>query len=296
MWQVLQLSSRLKFRWQLNQINLTNNIERNKKVGFYISVSIHALMALVFFVLLAWTAPDPPIPEYGIEFSMAIGAESAAKRSPMEEEEVVPLNEEASEEMHEVLPLEAPKEQEVESSDEVEPEPIETIDEISPDIVEEAKPTISESIQEDIKEVEVEQIEPEQKEEVEASEENIESEEVKKVDPVIEDRAIMKGSDVDGESEKGTSQGSSLNLSGWDWDFKPTPNDTSEENGKIVFQITVDDEGEILKIITIEKTVSPVVEKIYKEAVMDLTFSKTADNRSAAISSVGKITFIIQSK
>ena len=124
--------------------------------------------------------------------------------------------------------------------------------------------------------------------------ESTEKEEEKKVDePKIDDRAIFKK--VDDGAGSGN-KGASLDLTGWDWDFKPDPNDKSTENGMIVFQIVIDDEGEIIGVKTLEKTISPVVEKIYRDAVMELTFSKTSDNRTVAATSTGKITFIIQSK
>lgn len=78
------------------------------------------------------------------------------------------------------------------------------------------------------------------------------------------------------------------------WDFKPQPKDTSDESGKIVFEIKIDDRGDIISIKTIEKTVSPTVEAIYKAEVEKLTFSKT-DNLPPASQSIGRITFLIKS-
>src|SRR5690606_20927916 len=40
---------------------------------------------------------------------------------------------------------------------------------------------------------------------------------------------------------KGKANGGSLEMAGWQWDFLPKPNDTSNENGKIVFQSTIGD-------------------------------------------------------
>jgi protein TonB len=51
-----------------------SEIERNKdkRVGWAVSASIHALIILLFFLINAWTAPDPPLPEYGIELNFGI--------------------------------------------------------------------------------------------------------------------------------------------------------------------------------------------------------------------------------
>ena len=86
-----------------------------------------------------------------------------------------------------------------------------------------------------------------------------------------------------------------LELPGWKWDVAPNPNDTTEEFGKIVFEIRVDESGEIISLQTVEKTISPIAEKIYMESLRDLTFSKTSAKPSVPVS-VGKITFIIVPK
>jgi protein TonB len=89
--------------------------------------------------------------------------------------------------------------------------------------------------------------------------------------------------------------GPSLDLAGWRWDFVPNPNDNSKENGRIVFEIRVDDNGEVIGVRTLEKTVSPAVEQLYRREVEKLTFSPTSNSIPAPIST-GKITFIIRSK
>ncbi|MDX2189828.1 MAG: hypothetical protein SFY32_08180 [Bacteroidota bacterium] len=94
----------------------------------------------------------------------------------------------------------------------------------------------------------------------------------------------------------GGSGGASLDMAGWKWAKIPKVNDEDEdEKGKIVFQVTIDDEGEIVDVKTIEKTVSSATERLYKQEVERLTFVKT-DNKTPATRSVGRITFIIRSR
>ena len=88
--------------------------------------------------------------------------------------------------------------------------------------------------------------------------------------------------------------GTLLELPGWTWDAIPQPQDDSDESGKIVLQITIDEFGEIIAVKTLEKTISPLVEAIYKEALTKLTFSKTDDTLAYAPTSTGKVTFILQ--
>lgn len=90
------------------------------------------------------------------------------------------------------------------------------------------------------------------------------------------------------------SVGAVLEIVGWTWDTVPQPQDDTEESGKIVFEITIDDLGEVVAVKTLEKTVSPVVEQIYKDALIALTFSRTADNASGTQNSTGKVTFILK--
>ena len=90
--------------------------------------------------------------------------------------------------------------------------------------------------------------------------------------------------------------GTWLELPGWVWDTVPEPKDNSDESGKIVFQITIDEFGEVITVKTLEKTISPLVEVIYKEALTKLTFSKTDDTLTYASTSTGKVTFILQVK
>lgn len=99
-----------------------------------------------------------------------------------------------------------------------------------------------------------------------------------------------------GDGKGGSGGGASLDLAGWKWDGKPVVKDDNEdENGKIVYEITIDDQGELIKIKMLETTVSPAIEKIYRKEVEKLSFSKT-DNKAPASTATGKITFIIKVK
>ncbi len=94
--------------------------------------------------------------------------------------------------------------------------------------------------------------------------------------------------------ESGTS-GASLQMAGWVWDSKPDPKDNSDETGKIVYMITIDDEGYITNISLQSSTVTPAVERLYRQSVERLSFSKTSEYKPAPTSS-GTITFLIQTK
>ncbi len=115
----------------------------------------------------------------------------------------------------------------------------------------------------------------------------IQQEEGKK--ETIDERGLYK-------AHQGKQAGALLELVGWVWDTIPAPQDNTDESGKIVFEIKIDELGEVIAVKTLEKTVTPLVEKIYKDALTELTFSKTADNTVYAPVSVGKVTFILRTK
>ena len=269
---------------------------------------------IVFLFILAWKAPDPPLPEYGIELNFGISDAGTGDIQPQ-----TPPNENTSEE--EAAPEELPQEtteeivEPVETAEEVTESPqevVETVDNVqeSPDVVpdtpqEEPRPVVEEEQKEEEQRpvtTPTENEEPVKPEDGAQGDEG-ESEEAE---------AANQGDNMDETGDEGDPQGSldsralygnpgggggsSLDMAGWMWDFKPEPEDTSSETGRLVFEIKIDDQGEILSVRRLESTVSPTVEKIYRQEVEQLTFSKTSDNALVAPISTGRITFVIRSK
>ena len=258
-------------------------------------MAVQLVLLVLFYFLVAWKAPNPPIPEYVIELGFTTSAGASSSTPPPESTEEEPIIEEEIVE-EEQQPLEEIVETESEEQVETEAETVEEVvtEEVeSPVKVEEAKPKPVEAEPVDKPTEKIEEAKKEEKptekpvEETDTGEGQGEEEE----EPVIDQRAIY-GSQ--GNSE-GNSEGASLSLAGWVWDFKPKPDDTSDQTGKIVYRIVVDNDGYLVKIEVVTSTVSPVVERKYRQAVEKLTFSKTVDNNAAALSN-GSITFIITSK
>ncbi len=92
----------------------------------------------------------------------------------------------------------------------------------------------------------------------------------------------------------GSSQGVALNISGWGMGSRPQINDDSDESGKIVFELKVDDSGDIISIRVKETTVSQSVVEVYKRAVSRMKLVPKSDNVPPV--STGTLTFIIKSK
>lgn len=284
-----------------------NKENKNKKIGMAVSIGIHAIVALIFIFIMAWREPNPPYPEYGIVLNFGMDQTASGDVQPEEApaEEVDTEEETQSEEA-----IEDPVEEAVEESIE---EPVE-------EVVEETAVTTQESpvtVPEEKEEKKVEKPKEEKKETVQkpTEEKAEEKTEEKKADvtyPAKENTSTPSQGDKTGTGDQGDPEGelderalygkqgggggSSLNMEGWNWDWIPKPQDTSSENGIIKFEIKVNADGEVVSVRTIERSVSPAVEKVYKSEVEKLTFSRKTSFGNPPPFSTGTITFVIKSK
>lgn len=270
--------------------------KKNKTIGLVSTVGVHLLLLAFFFFVLAWKEPDPPLPEYGIELNFGLEQVGTGETPQPQKTEVV---EEEPEEIQE--PEEEIEEVVEEQPEPVAPEPVEEVEEPTEVQPEESPAPVEEAPKPQPKAV-------------------VEKKPVEKTTPPKEvaekpkeaKNTANQGDDADkvgdkGEEEgkidaraiygaKGADKGASLQMTGWNWDYIPRPDDQSSESGKIVFQITIDGDGYVTRVVTVEKTVSPAVEKVYREEVERLTFSPTSENTKIAPLSTGKITFIIRAR
>ncbi len=92
----------------------------------------------------------------------------------------------------------------------------------------------------------------------------------------------------------GSTQGVALNVSGWGMGSRPIVNDDSNEAGKIVFELKVDDTGDIISVRVKESTVSQSVVELYKRAVSKMKLVPKSENVPAV--STGTLIYIIKSK
>ena len=305
--------------------------KKNQRIGMGVSIGIHGLLLILFFLIMAWREPDPPVPEYGIELNFGLEAVGSGEIQPEQpsatpqliEEQIISeeIIEEPAEETVEEVPVEEiPEQQEPEIIEEQIIDDSEMED--SPDLIEPVETQPDPPVEQDIEPEVVEETTPEPEEE-EVVEEQPVARNDNASETVVEGQGTSEeadsdaetssqGDDADVEGDKGDPKGTLdsralygtygggggplLELTGWIWDFAPDPKDTSNENGRIVFEIKIDDMGEIISVRTLEKTVSPAVERIYKNEVESLTFSPISSNTSPAAVSTGKITFIIRSK
>jgi periplasmic protein TonB len=302
-------------------MNMDNKEKRNKQMGAVVSVGSHVLIILIFLFMVAWRPPDPPLPEIGIELNF--GLEDAGSGADQPEPNTQPADTDSEDE---ATPdgLEETHEEVVEESVENVTEPVE-----SDDIPTEEVISTVENTQEspDIVEEKPDPVEEKEEKEQEREEEVKKEEEQPKLPPVLypnnktgaggkegdasDPQNANQGDQPDAKGDQGDEDGAvdsqnlngnagggggtSLNMSDWEWDYKPDPDypKSLNQSGKIVFQVVIDDKGNIIRVITKTNTVSPTLKKIYEDEVWKLSFSKTPGT-SVASTSTGTITFIIK--
>ena len=307
--------------------------KKDKKMGMIVSGAIHALILALFLILVAWREPNPPLPEYGIELNFGFddaGSGDTKSTEPAEEENTQddpPTAMEETEDVQQDIVEEEPAEEVTEEEVVQEPDPVV----VQKDPVIE-KPTEDPVIEEIETQLEESEVKVEEKKEEVTEEEEVtpppveeKKEEVKpKPKPTVDERALMGGKKTDNNTNsasksEGTSSdkkgnegdpdgdvdqrglmkgggdgGPVLDLTGWTWNTRPKPDDVSQESGKIVFRIIIDDRGQVLRVIMEESTVSAALVRIYQKEVERVTFKPLGSNARPAPTSQGKITFVIK--
>jgi len=270
-------------------MHIDYRLEENKRKGLIASAVIHGALLILFFFLLAWQQPDPPTPGApGIELNFGLDAAGMGpdNEQPVSENTTQPVQEETEEEVQ-PSPLE---ESRVVTTEQASDYKVEDKKEKTS-----AKETQKEPVKEVVKTTAKTNKVTDGRSLMGNGDKNVAGDQG---DPngSLDSRALYgnngQGNGGDGKGGNGTS----LNMTGWKWLSPPKVNDSSSESGKIVFKITVDEEGNLLAVIPVEKQVSSTVAKFYEDAVWKLEFEKTKDFTKAAQNSTGYITFIIRSK
>jgi periplasmic protein TonB len=286
---------------------------KNKRIAFISTIGIHGILFTLMFLLVAYRAPDPPLSDLGAGIELNIGFDDeGGGDDPMitpvgdngdQQEEVQDQTQEAQQQeelketVREETKPEAPKEDEklITSNDESSVAIKEKKDEVKPA----DKP--KEKVEEKKVEVKPQAVfKPTEKK----TESNANAGGAK------EGTAGSEGDDAGKTGNKGKPEGtlvkggqytgtpggggSSLELSGWAWDQKPNPDVPNNESGRLVFEIKVDENGDIVSIKTLERSVSQEAEQICRKEIQKLSFTQTGTNVPAI--STGKITFVVRSK
>jgi len=299
----------------------TSQEKKDKKIAMAVSVIFHALLVLLFFFIMAWRAPNPPLEEYGIEVNFGMDATGSgdlqttaqANESTNREDSRPALTtpEPAKPEVQPkpTPPAAQPQAQEALAAENDNPVVFKKVEE---------KPT-PEPPKEEVKVVKSTPEPP--KEEVKVVEKpkalypgKTKADNTGNGTAGTSNKATgnNNGNDGDAVGDKGDPNGkldakslygkpgggggASLNMPGWNYDVQPKQDPYENEAGKIVFRITIDANGDIENISTIESNVSPQVVKWYRDQVFKTTFSRTSSKAANDQGASGTITFIIRSR
>jgi hypothetical protein len=283
--------------WESNVLE-----KRSQKQAALLTLIIQGALLLAFYFMVVWKQPNPPTPIYGLELNLGfsdLGAGELNSENPAATEEPS---------------REAP------APGEIAPAP-QVVQETS------AKAAVNKAVSAQPSPIKGETSATSSTKKTETTTEAIPQKVV--TQPNVDKRALFGAGGTSGKARPtggaqgnttspgdqgkpsgtvdgralqgaGTGQGAaggagySLDLAGWDFGSKPTINDrVSTRNGRIVFNITVDDAGKVIKATTQEYNVSNEVLTYYRQVVNQLNFKKSS-GASTANFSTGKITFVIK--
>ncbi len=284
------------------------NDKRSRNIGLIASLVFHGGIALLLFLLVAWKAPNPPLPEYGVEINLGFSETGSGDIQPQSEAGDEGLSEESSSQSQETQTQEAVKEEVTEKQqDEV------VTDESNPVSVNEEKGEVKEEVKKETSK-EVKTTPKEEKKVIKEEAVFTPKETTDKTTEQKKGENQSQGNDKNKTGDKGQptgtldpnasftglqgggagGSGTGLDLAGWTWDRKPDPKLPENESGRLIFEIEVDENGEITKLVAIERGLSAQAEKICRDEILKLTFSQTGANVPSI--SKGKITFVVKAQ
>lgn len=281
---------------------------KSRRVGLIATVIFHGTIALILFLLVAWRAPNPPLPEYGIEINLGFSDVGTGDIQPQNEVGNEGLDSESATQPDQTQPQqEAVKEEAESQQDEV------VTDESNPVSVKEEKKELKEEVKKEVPK----EVKPTPKEEKKVVKEEAVFTPAENTSTTSQQKKgdnASQGNDAKATGDKGQptgtldpnasysglqgggagGSGTGLDLAGWTWDRKPNPKIPENESGRLIFEIEVDENGDITKLVAIERGLSSQAEKICRDEILKLTFTPTGANVPTV--SKGKITFIVKAQ
>ncbi len=295
--------------------------KKNKRIAALSTTGIQILVVFLLFIIVAWRAPNPPLPEYGIELNFGLDTEGSGDVQPE-----TPVGNEGDQ------PEESAQQEQVQDEPEVKEEVVK----------EEAKPTeVKEAEEQPVSKVESPVVVKEKKTEpvVEKPKEKVEEKkvekqpEVKKEPPKEQPKAVYKpsneqataekegnkegthgnhGDDKDKTGDKGNPEGkldakalygqpggggggvSMSGFNGFDWPKVQPPTLPDDAYGVYEFIVKVDADGAVVKVTPVQRGLSLEAQRKLVEMIQQLEFIPKGANLPAE--SEGKITFKVVSK
>jgi protein TonB len=282
--------------------------KKSRNVGLIATITFHGAIALIFLMLMAWRAPNPPLAEYGVEINLGFQDEGSGEEQIATDPGNEGTTNESAQQPTEAQPEETKQETTEQQQHEV------TTDETNPVSVKTEKKEEKTEIKTEPKKDPVKVTPTETKKEVKTEAVFNPNQTTDKTTSQKTGDNKSEGNDTNKTGNKGQptgtldpnasysgikgggagGDGTGLDLAGWKWDSKPAPKIPENESGRLVFEIWVDGDGEITKLVPIERGLSAAAEKICRDEIMKLTFTPTGANVPEV--SKGKITFVVKAQ
>lgn len=283
--------------------------KKNRNIGLWASFGVHAGLFLVLFFVVAWRAPDPPLPEYGIELNFGLDDQGTGDVQPTDavgETGESVTSETVAEQVPEQSNETAAEANEPAEEKEVTPVPSKSE---SPVTVKETKTPVTESKEPAKAEAKTPKKETPVTTPAETNKETATQDATRKGD------AASQGDDTNKTGDKGSEEGKldakalygtpggggggtgmNLQMTGWTWADEPTiPQLPDNENGRIVFEIECDENGDITGITSVERTLSPKAEQLLKDMIRKNSLIRTSGGKVPERSK-GRFVFVLRTK
>lgn len=274
--------------------------KKNNRIGLITSLGVHAALLILFLFAMAWRAPDPPNPEFGVILNVGFDTEGSGDVQTDQPAQAPETQEDQPEEQ----PQDEPSQPVVEDKpvEKVQTQEVVTSKIESPVAVKEEK----EKVKEEPKPKQPEQVKTEYKKETQTAQQN----------DNVGKKTESEGNDINKTGNKGQPEGvldpnaqytgkagggsngdgMSLSMSGWAWADQPNlPSLPDNEDGRIVFEIECDADGEIVGIKTLERGLSARAEQLLKEEIRRNSLVRTSGGQ-APERSKGRIVFILKTR
>ena len=298
---------------------MTETQERKRRrIAMATSLGVHALLVLLLLFMVAWRAPNPPLPEFGIELNFGMDAQGSGDIQP--ESPVGSEPERPAEQEEEVEELPTPEQQEVTEEEVIEQPAVEETKSVQPEVVAKTESPVVVEEKKEVKPAEKPKEKPVEKV-VEPKPEVVKEVPKAVYKPKTESTTQAQtdgkpgtpgsqGDDVNKAGDKGDPQGTldakalygkqgggggGVSMSGFGSFGYPdieTPQLPNESNGIYEFKVKVDEQGYVVSVTSVQRGLSIEAERRLKATIQNLQFIPKGNPQAAE----GRIIFRVVSE
>jgi periplasmic protein TonB len=272
----------------------TKEEKKNKAIGIITAVGIHAVLLIVFFFVIAWTIPNPPLPGAPGGMEINLGFVEAGmgddQTNVLEETEETPVEEVEQEEVTEEAIV---NEEKVVTTENESPHEIKVPEK-------ETKKEKTEPVKEKKEVVDSKNTFPNKKASESDGNKNVKGDQGKP-EGNPDSRNMFPGGKGNGQGtgngDGPGGNGASMDLPGWEWDEKPNKWDPTSESGYVLFEFFIDEDGNVVGAKKINgANLTPSEDNFYKNQLLNLSFHLKDPKAKPAQKTRGVFRFEVRSR